>query len=448
MSIPADPAVLPAPVLRHSGTGEGRELDIDPALLLRRLDEISEFGAEPRSGGITRTGLSAEETAARRYLAARCRGDGLVTQVDQAANLIVRRAGADPGKPVVLLGSHLDSVVSGGRLDGTYGVMAACEVVRVLARAGVELPVEPVAIAFTNEEGAGFPYPFLGSLAVAGNVDTTEAAAVVDGGGRAMSDALRAAGGDLDTIGAAAWTPGSIACYLELHIEQGPVLEAREIPIGVVDGIIGRTILDITVRGRQGHAGTTPMALRRDALPVAARVVLAVQDLAERDLCAVGTVGRLDTEPNVTNVIPGLVELTAEIRDSRPERLRAAELELTGELARLSAATGVDIEVTIRPVTEPTATSVPARDAIAAAAETLGLAHLEMFSSAGHDAQIVSDIAPIGMIFVPSRDGVSHAPAEHTDDAHLVAGARTLLHSALRIGSHASHIPSSTTATN
>jgi N-carbamoyl-L-amino-acid hydrolase len=313
--------------------------------------------------------------------------------------------------------------------------MAACEVVRVLA--GVELPVEPVAIAFTNEEGAGFPYPFFGSLALTGKVDTAAAAAAADRAGRPLRAALRAAGGDLDAIDAAAWRPGSIACYLELHIEQGPVLEARDIPIGVVDAITGRTILDITVRGRQGHAGTTPMALRRDALPTAARVVLAVEELAAgRGLCAVGTVGRLDTEPNVTNVIPGLVELTAEIRDSRPERLRAAERALVGELARLGSATGVDIEVTVRPVTEPTATSVPARRAIAEAAEALGLAHLEMFSSAGHDAQIVSDIAPIGMIFVPSHDGISHAPDEHTDIAYLIAGAHTLLHSVLRLAPH------------
>jgi N-carbamoyl-L-amino-acid hydrolase len=431
MSIPADPAVLSTPA---GGAGLDPGLDVDAALLLRRLDEMAAFGARPGLGGITRTGLSGEETAARRHLAARCREDGLTTHVDQAANLIVRRAGADHGKPVVLLGSHLDTVVGGGRLDGTYGVMAACEVVRVLARAEVELPVEPVAIAFTNEEGAGFPYPFFGSLALTGKVDVAAATAAAERGGLPLRAALRAAGGDLDTLGAAAWAPGSIACYLELHIEQGPVLEARGIPIGVVDAITGRTILDIAVQGRQGHAGTTPMALRRDALAVAARVVLAVEELAtERGLCAVGTVGRLDAEPNVTNVIPGRVELTAEIRDSRPERLRAAERALTGELARLGSATGIDIAAAVRPVTAPTPTTVPARQAIAAAADALGLAHLEMFSSAGHDAQIVSDIAPIGMIFVPSHDGVSHAPEEHTDDAHLIAGARTLLHSVLHL---------------
>lgn len=432
MSIPADPAVLAYPARRRTGADLDLGLDIDPSLLLRRLAEISTFGATPGARGITRTGLSDEETAARRYLATRCRQDGLTTHVDQAANLIVRRAGADPGKPVVLLGSHLDTVVDGGRLDGTYGVMAACEVVRVLAR--TDLPVEPVAIAFTNEEGAGFPYPFFGSLALTGKVDVEAATVAAERAGRPLRAALRAAGGDLDTLDAAAWTPGSIACYLELHIEQGPVLEARNIPIGVVDAITGRTILDITVRGRQGHAGTTPMALRRDALPTAARVVLAVEELAaERGLCAVGTVGRLDTEPNVTNVIPGLVTLTAEIRDSGPDRLRAAERALVGDLARLGSATGLDIDVTVRPVTAPTPTTAPARRAIAEAAGTLGLAHLEMFSSAGHDAQIVSDIAPIGMIFVPSRDGVSHAPDEHTDDAHLLAGARTLLHSVLRL---------------
>jgi N-carbamoyl-L-amino-acid hydrolase len=312
-------------------------------------------------------------------------------------------------------------------------VLAACEVVRVLAGVEEELPAEPVAIAFTNEEGAAFPYPFLGSRAVAGTVNTAELTTLTDPDGRSLRDALHAAGGDLDTIGAAAWAPGSVAHYLELHIEQGPVLETEGIPIGVVTAIAGRTIVDITVRGHQGHAGTTPMSLRRDALPVAARVVLAVERLAQRRLCTVGTVGVVAVHPNVTNVIPGTVRLTAEIRDGRPDRLRAAEQALVAELAQLGAATEMEIDVTLRAVAQPVATSKPAQQAIIEAAEGLGLPHVSLPSGAGHDAQIIAGVAPVGMIFVPSRDGTSHAPHEHTDDDHLVVGARTLLHSVLHL---------------
>lgn len=409
------------------------DVDIDGARMLRRLAEISRFGAEP-GPGITRTGLSREENAARRYLAEQCRRDGLVARTDAAGNLVVRRPGADPARPVVLLGSHIDTVVDGGRLDGTYGVMAACEVLRALHAANVQLPAEPVAIAFTNEEGASFPYPFFGSLGVIGKVDVAAAEVMTDPHGTSLRDALRETGGDLDRIGSAAWAPGSIACFLELHIEQGPVLATRDLPIAVVDAITGRTIVDITVQGTQNHAGTTPMALRRDALPVAARVVLLVERLAaHRGLCAVSTVGRADVQPNVTNVIPGLVRLTAELRDGRPERLLAAEHALVTELAQLSAATDIPIEVTARRITRPTPTSDFARQAIADAADHLDLPSISLFSGAGHDAQVIAETAPIGMIFVPSRDGISHAPQEHTDDRHLVAGARTLLHSVLRL---------------
>ena len=426
MSIPADPSLrrtaIPLP-----------NLDIDGDRMLRRLAAISRFGAVP-GPGITRTGLSAEERAAREYLAAECGRDGLVAHTDQAGNLIVRRPNPVPGRPAVLLGSHIDTVVNGGHLDGTYGVIAACEVLRVLNQSSVDLPGEPVVVAFTNEEGSSFPYPFFGSLGLIGGIDVADANTMTDQHGTPLRDALRDAGGDLDSIDAAAWAPGSIGCYLELHIEQGPQLEAGGIPIGVVEAITGRTIVDISIHGSQSHAGTTPMSLRRDALPVAARAILAVERLAAtRGLCTVATVGVVDSHPNVTNVIPGTVHLTAELRDGHADRLRTAEQALVTELLALSAATEIEIEVTTRPVTTPVHTSEAACQAILAAVADLGLDHLSMFSGAGHDAQIIAEAAPIGMILVPSRNGISHAPQEHTDDVFLVEGARTLLRTVLRL---------------
>lgn len=424
---------MSAPTNRRPARLADDALHVDGARLLRVLAEISRFGAQP-GAGITRTGIGLEEAQARAYLAERYRRDGLVARTDPAGNLIMRRRGADPARPVLLLGSHVDTVVHGGRLDGTYGVVAACEVVRALARQGMELAYEPVAVAFCNEEGARFPYPFFGSLGLIGQLDVAHASEMTDRDGVPLPGALRAAGGDLDMVEAAAWPAGSIAGYLELHIEQGPVLEDRNIPIGVVEAITGRTIIDITVQGVQSHAGTTPMSVRRDALVAASRVVLAVQRLAtSRDLCAVSTVGVLDGEPNVTNVIPGMVRLTAEIRDGRAERLCAAERALVAELTALGSATGTSIEVDLRPVTRPAQTDHRLREAIAGAADDLGLAYLDMFSGAGHDAQIVARSAPIGMVFVPSRGGISHAPQEHTDDDLLVAGADTLLRAALRL---------------
>ncbi|HEY3751139.1 MAG TPA: Zn-dependent hydrolase [Pseudonocardiaceae bacterium] len=401
--------------------------------MLRRLAEMSRVGARP-GRGITRLGLTPEETAVRTLLAEQCRMDGLVSATDKAGNLIVRRGRrARTDRPALLMGSHIDTVADGGRLDGAYGVAAACEVLSVLNRHDVELAYEPIAVAFTNEEGALFPYPFFGSLGLAGQVDT-EQARRMRANGVTLPDALRAAGGDLDRVDEAAWPAGSVAGYLELHIEQGPVLEAAGVPIGVVQAITGRTVLDITVTGGQNHAGTTPMRMRRDGLTVAARVVLAIEQLARvRDLCRVATVGQIAAEPNVTNVIPGLVRLTAEIRDGQAARLRAAERVICTELAQLATATDTAITVRLTPVTQPVATDAALRAAITDAANELGLRHMAIESGAGHDAQIVAAIAPVGMIFVPSRDGISHAPTEHTDDIHLVAGADTLLRTVLKV---------------
>ncbi len=428
MSIPTEGSVRPSAWPRP-----GLEPRVDGARMLRRLAEMSRVGARP-GRGITRLGLTAEETAARALLAEQCRGDGLVSATDKAGNLVIRRGRrARRDRPALLMGSHIDTVADGGRLDGAYGVTAACEVLSMLNQHNVDLAYEPVAVAFTNEEGALFPYPFFGSLGLAGQVDT-EQARRMSAEGVALPDALRAAGGDLDRIDEAAWPAGSVAGYLELHIEQGPVLEAADVPIGVVHSITGRTVLDITVSGGQNHAGTTPMRMRHDALTVAARVVLAVERLARvRDLCRVATVGRIVAEPNVTNVIPGTVRLTAEIRDGRAARLRAAEQVISTELAQLATATDTGITVKINPVTEPVDTDGTLRRAVTDAAYELGLRHMEMDSGAGHDAQIVAAIAPVGMIFVPSRDGVSHAPCEHTEDVHLVAGANTLLRTVLKV---------------
>nr|QRW40799.1 hypothetical protein [bacterium] len=416
------PAVVTAP----------EELRIDGPRLLALLRRFAGFGAD-EAGGVSRVGFGAADTAVRRYLAARSRDAGLRADVDPAGNLIIRRdRPLPPDGGVLLMGSHLDSVVRGGTLDGAYGVAAAFETLLVLAAHDAPMRYEPVVIAFANEEGSLFPQPFWGSMAVAGTL--TDAAGAVDTAGRSIRGPLADAGGDLDRISEAAWPAGSVAGYLELHIEQGPVLTRRNCPIGVVDGIVGRTVFEIEVVGRQNHAGTTPMDDRVDALVAAARLVLLIREIAaERNACAVSTVGSLTVQPSVTNVVPGQVRLTAEVRDLRAERLRAAEAAVAAVADQVRREYGVRIDVRMTLAAPPRTTDDRLRNAIADAADDLGLSWLPLASGAGHDAQIIADIAPIGMIFVPSRDGISHAPEEFTEDEHLVAGADVLLRSAARL---------------
>lgn len=423
---------MPQPKLRARGgvLESHAELRIDGQRLIRCLEDLGKIGADP-AGGVTRLGLSPQETAARTFLRELCVSTGLEAETDPAANLLVRRPGPHCGAaPVLLVGSHVDTVVQGGRLDGAYGVIAAIEVLRVLHEHDIELPVETVAVAFANEEGALIQTPFWGSRALCGSL--ADGLAATDRAGRPVGAYLAQANGSPERLMDAAWPPGSIAAYLELHIEQGPSLERERVPIGVVEGIVGRTILDIDILGEAQHAGTTPMPLRRDALVAAAEIILAVRRIAvERAVCATATTGYVEAHPNVTNTIPGNVRLTAEVRDTDPGRLARAEAVLREECARVSVASGCPVDVRVSMRSRPVSTALSLRGVIRAAAEALGLAHLTMPSGAGHDAQIVAQVAPIGMIFVPSRRGISHAPGEDTAPGDLIHGANVLLHSVL-----------------
>jgi beta-ureidopropionase / N-carbamoyl-L-amino-acid hydrolase len=397
--------------------------------LLRRLADLGRIGVQA-SGGITRAGFSHQDRRAQRYLAREATQAGLHAWVDPAGNLLFRRGDADERRPRLLLGSHLDTVVNGGRFDGAYGVVAALEVLQVLAEtAGGEPPrCEPVAVAFANDEGALFPQVFWGSKALAGCVDDFSAEPT-DRFGRPLRQALRRAGGDLDTLATAAWSPESISAFLELHIEQGPVLDDSGVPIGVVDSIAGRLLFDVIVSGRAGHAGTTPMTGRSDALVIASRIVLAADQIARSGRCRVATTGRLTVRPDTANVIPSEAFATVEFRDGSRSKLAAAKRDFLDAVRQIAheGGAGVGIDADRSFLTEPVVTDPRLRRAIATAAGELGLAFMELPSGACHDAQIVAAIAPVGMIFVPCRSGLSHVPEEHVDPQNLIAGTEVLL---------------------
>src|SRR5690606_29918879 len=281
---------------RHRGRGASRgrsdmTLDINARRLLDRVEAFGGIGRDP-GGGISRAGFGAADLEARERLHEEARLGGLDSAVDAAGNVIVRRPGR-PGpadRPVLLIGSHLDTVANGGRLDGAYGVLAGLDVMQTLAEHRVAPAREPGPVAFANEEGALFPQPFWGSKVLAGALDSLPADPR-DHEGRSLRGPLARAGGDLAALGTAVWPAGSVAAYLELHVEQGPVLESGGHTIGVVDSITGRTQFAVEIRGAAGHAGTTPMELRRDPVTAAARVVLAAEEIArERRLCRVATV--------------------------------------------------------------------------------------------------------------------------------------------------------------
>jgi N-carbamoyl-L-amino-acid hydrolase len=401
---------------------------VDGARLLRRLDELA--GVSAGGPGVTRLAYSAQDVAARELVAGWMAQAGLRAEVDAAGNLIGRRSGSARLPAVLATGSHLDTVVEAGPLDGAYGAVAAVEVAAALDVAGVPLRHDLVVIAFSNEEGARGTPGMVGSLAITGQLAGPQLAEP-DDEGISLSDRIAAAGGDPAGIARAAWPPGSLAGFLELHVEQGPVLHRTGTPVAVVSGITGRATLDVTVSGTANHAGTTPMDARRDAAVAAALVVLAVRDLTGPHGVRVATTGALRLEPGVRNVVAGHATVGIDLRDLDDGRIAAAIERLHLEAARIAAQTGTTVDVVPRSAVAAVAADPRLAGCVRDAAEQCGLAHLDLPSGAGHDAQVMARLGPVGMVFTPSVAGVSHAPAEATAPQHLVAGADLLCHALL-----------------
>ncbi|MDC7789090.1 Zn-dependent hydrolase [Rhodoplanes sp. TEM] len=378
--------------------------------------------------------------AGRHWLSRRFSEAGLAVRLDPAANLFGRLEGSEPGLPAILLGSHSDSVPSGGRFDGPAGVIAALEVVRALQDDGRRLrhPVEVVDCL--AEEPSDFGLSCIGSRAMAGRLEP----AMLDyrgPGGERLGDAIDRVGGDVARLAEA--RRADVAAFLELHIEQGVVLERSEIPIGIVTGIVGIVRLEIVFKGEAAHAGTMPMAMRRDAGVAAARFVGFVSERAAALAQAgrgyvVATTGVIEVSPNAVNVVPERARVVVDARAEDGDLLEAFVAEIEAEAARIAAATATTRErCAVLSRATPAACDPALRALLAEGAEALGLASVPLPSGAGHDAAFLSRIAPAAMVFIPCRAGRSHCPEEWAEPAAVAAGAAVMLEAVLRFDARA-----------
>ena len=404
-------------------------MQINPSRLQASLDELARIGATP-GGGVTRLALSDEDRRARDLLRGWLEEAGLRVLVDDFGNMTGSRPGigAQAG-PAVLIASHLDSVRQGGRFDGAYGVLAGLEVVRTLNEHGVKTRLPLEIVNWTNEEGVRFEPAMLASGAVAGRFDRDYVYGRTDRERHRFGDELRRIG----YLGAEADRPGPAAAYLELHIEQGPVLEDAGAPVGVVEGIVGITWLEVTLAGRADHAGPSPMPLRADALAAAAQLITGVQRLALETEGAVGTVGRLALEPNSINTIPGRVVMSVDFRHSAPSVLDGLVAGLERLAAEVSSRSEVAIAIDRFWTSEPTPFAADVVAVVQAACDELQLPSMRLWSGAGHDAKYAQEVWPAAMIFVRSAGGLSHSERELSTTDDLAAGTNVLLRAALRL---------------
>ena len=390
-------------------------------------------GFTRRDRPYTRRAFTDQDRAARAWLALRMAESGLVLGVDPAANQIGRRPGRTAGAPL-MIGSHLDTVEAGGRFDGIAGVLAGLEVARCLDAGGRDLARPLEVVNFTCEEPSDFGLSTIGSRAMSGKLDAVTAAGLRDGSGRTLASAIDSVGGQGSRLDQAHRAPGAVARYVELHIEQSTRLVDAGRPVGVVTAIAAPTRYRVALRGRQDHAGGTPMAGRRDALAAAAEVVLLVERLAqESGRGMVGTVGTIVARPNMVNVVPGEVNLLADFRGIDAAAIRETLDRFEAEAVELAARRGIELLLT--PIIRETPLSVDPEmiEEATAAAAAVGVPALSLTSGASHDANHVARLGPIGVLFIRCREGRSHCPEEWADIEDLVAGTRVLLELVLRL---------------
>jgi beta-ureidopropionase / N-carbamoyl-L-amino-acid hydrolase len=381
----------------------------------------------------TRRAFSDEDRAARRWLSAEMVAANLDVTVDAAGNQIGRRAGRAAG-PVLVIGSHLDTVEAGGRFDGIAGVLAGLEVARCLAAAGHRLAHPLEVINFTCEEPSDFGLSTIGSRAMSGKLDAATATRLHDRHGRSLADAIDSVGGRGAALDTARRAPADVSRYLELHIEQAVSLDRAQIPLGVVTAIAAPSRYRVSIRGRQDHAGGTPMADRRDAVAAAAELVLLVERLArDAGRGMVGTVGVIEARPNMINIIPGEADLLVDFRGIDPSAIAETLARFEAEATELGARRRVSVEWTSLMREAPLTVPSEMVAVTEAAARAVGVPWQRLTSGASHDANHMARLGPVGLLFIPCREGRSHCPEEWAEVDHLATGARVLLELLLRL---------------
>jgi N-carbamoyl-L-amino-acid hydrolase len=406
------------------------ELRIDGRRLWNSLMELAQLGATEK-GGVCRIALTELDRQGRDLFSRWAREAGCELRVDAIGNIFARRAGRNNALPPVSTGSHIDTQPTGGKFDGNYGVLAGLEVIRTLNDAKVETEAPLEVAVWTNEEGSRFVPVMMGSGVFAGAFTLEHALAQRDNDGISVSDALA-------SIGYAGSTPASaqaspVGAYFEAHIEQGPVLEANERVIGVVEGALGQRWYDVVVQGMEAHAGPTPMELRKDALLAASELVIEVNRIAlDHAPHGRGTVGWIDNYPNSRNVIPGRVKLSVDLRAADDVVLSAMDAELKEAVQRIATKGKVEMSVEQVVYFQPQPFTPKLVSAVREAAQAQGMTWMNVISGAGHDAVYLARVCPTAMIFVPCLDGISHNEIEDAQPDHLEAGCNVLLQAMLQ----------------
>jgi N-carbamoyl-L-amino-acid hydrolase len=402
-------------------------LRINGPRLWASLMELAKIGATPK-GGVCRLTLTALAGQARDLVTRWGREAGLTVTIDKIGNGFMRRAGRNNSLPPIVAGSHIDTQPSGGKFDGNFGVLAALEVVRTLNDHNI-VTEAPVEVAFwTNEEGSRFVPVMMGSGVFAKAFPLELAYAAVDTEGKSVKDELTKIG----YVGTEVPGAHPIGTYFEAHIEQGPVLENKNITIGAVSGVLGIRWFDCTVTGMESHAGPTPMALRKDAMQVAAKLMQEVVAVALRHAThGCGTVGMVQVRPNSRNVIPGQVKFSIDLRNSTDALVDTMADEFKAYAAKVSQETGLGVQTELVSSYPAQAFHPDCIDTVARAAKKLGYSQMPIVSGAGHDAVYMAQLAPTGMIFIPCKDGISHNEIEYASPEHVTAGGNVLLHAVL-----------------
>ena len=403
------------------------QLRVNGDRIMRHIHQLAEFGKNPQ-GGVSRVAYSDADKQGREYVLGLLREAKLDVSIDAAGNLIGRRGGSASGLAPLLIGSHIDSVPEGGNYDGVVGSMGAIEVAQTLAEENATLRHPLEVVIFQNEEGG-----LIGSRAMDGELTERELD-LVSRSGKTIREGIKFIGGDPAKLAEVRRKKGDIAAYLELHIEQGGYLDTEKIKIGVVEGIVGINWWDVTIEGFANHAGTTAMNNRQDALLAAAKFIEAVNRIVTSvPGRQVGTVGRINALPGAPNVIPGKVVLSLELRDLDAAKINMLYEKIRGEAQQIAAASKTRFDFKEINVNIPAPTDARIRSSINEAARELGLSTKLMPSGAGHDAQDMARLGPVGMIFVPSVGGISHSPREFSQPDDIINGANVLLHTLLKL---------------